>query len=454
MKEQDPKERIQNFEEVPFGYSEEEAILEAERCLQCAKPLCIKGCPVDVNIPEFIEYIKEKKFRHAIDSIKEKNILPAICGRVCPQEIQCENQCILGRKGVPISIGSLERFVADWERENQLKACPECKPPNNIKVAVVGSGPAGLTCAADLAKLGYNVTIFEAFHAPGGVLMYGIPEFRLPKEIVKDEVETLKILNVTLRYNAVIGKLFTLEDLREMGFKAFFLGVGAGLPIILKMPGTELNGVLTANEFLTRTNLMKAYKFPEYDTPINVGQEVTVVGGGNVAMDSARVALRLGAKKVCVVYRRSEVEMPARRAEYHHGKEEGIKFRFLTNPLRLIGDEEGNVTQMEVINMELGAPDDSGRRRPIPIEGSEHLIKTDMVILAIGTRANPLLTKSVSNLKLNKWGYIETDEYGRTNIEDVFAGGDIVTGSATVISAMGAGREAATAIHHYLENSK
>ncbi|MBD3214171.1 MAG: NADPH-dependent glutamate synthase [Candidatus Lokiarchaeota archaeon] len=454
MKEQDPKERIQNFEEVPFGYSEEEAILEAERCLQCAKPLCIKGCPVDVNIPEFIGYIKEKKFRQAIDSIKEKNILPAICGRVCPQEIQCENQCVLGRKGEPIAIGSLERFVADWERENQLKTCPECKPPNNIKVAVVGSGPAGLTCAADLAKLGYNVTIFEAFHAPGGVLMYGIPEFRLPKEIVIDEVETLKMLNVTVRYNAVIGKLFTLEDLREMGFKAFFLGVGAGLPIILKMPGTELNGVLTANEFLTRTNLMKAYKFPEYDTPINVGREVTVVGGGNVAMDSARVALRLGAKKVCVVYRRSEVEMPARRAEYHHGKEEGIKFRFLTNPLRLIGDEEGNVTQMEVINMELGEPDDSGRRRPIPIEGSEHLIKTDMVILAIGTRANPLLTKSVPNLKLNNWGYIETDECGRTNIEDVFAGGDIVTGSATVISAMGAGRKAANAIHHYLENSK
>jgi glutamate synthase (NADPH/NADH) small chain len=454
MKEQDPKERIKNFEEVPFGYSEEEAILEAERCLQCAKPLCIKGCPVDVDIPEFIGHIKEREFRQAIDSIKEKNILPAICGRVCPQEIQCENQCVLGRKGDPIAIGSLERFVADWERENQLKACPECKPPNNIKVAVVGSGPAGLTCAADLAKLGYDVTIFEAFHAPGGVLMYGISEFRLPKEIVMDEVETLEMLSVKLRYNAVIGKLFTLEDLREMGFKAFFLGVGAGLPIILKLPGTGLNGVLTANEFLTRTNLMKAYKFPEYDTPINVGKEVTVVGGGNVAMDSARVALRLGAKKVTVVYRRSEVEMPARRAEYHHGKEEGIEFRFLTNPIRLIGDEEGNVVQMEVINMELGEPDDSGRRRPIPIKGSEHLIKTDMVILAIGTRANPLLTKSIPSLKLNKWGYIKTDECGRTNLEDVFAGGDIVTGSATVISAMGAGRTAATAIHHYLENSK
>jgi len=454
MREQDPKKRVNNFEEVPLGYTEEEAVIEAERCLQCAKPLCIKGCPVNVNIPEFIHYIREREFRKAIDSIKNKNILPAICGRVCPQEIQCEIQCILGKKGDPIAIGSLERFVADWERENQLKACPECKPPNNVKVAIVGSGPAGLTCAADLAKLGYDVTIFEAFHAPGGVLMYGIPEFRLPKEIVMDEVETLNMLNVKVRYNSVIGKLFTLEDLREMGFKAFFLGVGAGLPIILNIPGIELNGVLTANEFLTRTNLMKAYKFPEYDTPVNVGRIVSVIGGGNVAMDSARVALRLGAEKVIIVYRRSQAEMPARKAEYHHGEEEGIEFNFLTNPVRLIGNSEGDVEEMEVIDMRLGELDDSGRKRPIPVEASEHTIKTDMVIMAIGTRANPLLTKSIPNLDLNKWGYIETDEYGRTNLEEVFAGGDIVTGSATVISAMGTGRKAAIAIHEYLKGVK
>ncbi|TFF97387.1 MAG: NADPH-dependent glutamate synthase, partial [Promethearchaeota archaeon] len=395
----------------------------------------------------------EKKFREAIDSIKDKNILPSICGRVCPQEIQCESSCVLGKKGDPIAIGSLERFVADWERENMLKSCPDCKPPNNIKVAIIGSGPAGLTCAADLARLGYDITIFEAFHAPGGVLTYGIPEFRLPKEIVMDEVETLKMLDVKIQYNSVIGKLFNLKDLREKGFKAFFLGVGAGSPIILNIPGIELKSVLTSNEFLTRINLMKAYKFPEYDTPINVGKVVTVVGGGNVAMDSARVALRLGAEKVIIVYRRSEVEMPARKAEYHHGKEEGIQFYFLTNPVRLIGDYEGNVEKMEVINMELGEPDESGRRKPRPIKGSEHMIDTDMVILAIGTQANSLLTKSIPNLKLNKWGYIETDEYGRTNINDVFAGGDIVTGSATVISAMGAGRKSAKAIHQYLQKN-
>jgi len=453
MKEQDPKERVYNFDEVPLGYTTEEAVIEAERCLQCADPFCIRGCPVDINIPEFIKYIREKKFREAIDSIKDKNILPSICGRVCPQEIQCENSCVLGKKGDPIAIGSLERFVADWERENMLKSCPDCKPPNSIKVAIIGSGPAGLTCAADLARLGYDVTIFEAFHAPGGVLTYGIPEFRLPKEIVMDEVETLKMLDVEIQYNSVIGKLFNLEDLREKGFKAFFIGVGAGSPIILNIPGIELKGVLTSNEFLTRVNLMKAYKFPDYDTPINLGKVVTVVGGGNVAMDSARVALRLGAEKVIIVYRRSEVEMPARRAEYHHGKEEGILFYFLTNPVRLIGDNEGNIEKMEVINMELGEPDESGRRKPIPIKGSEHVIDTDMVILAIGTQANSLLTKSIPDLKLNKWGYIDTDEFGRTNLKDVFAGGDIVTGSATVISAMGAGRKSAKAIHQYLQKN-
>jgi len=451
MPEQDPNERIKNFKEVPLGYTDIMAKEEAERCLLCGNPECITGCPVNIDIPGFIALLKEEKYRESIEYIKDFNILPAICGRVCPQEVQCEEKCILGKKWQPIAIGALERFLADWEREHQLKACPECKPPNEIKVAVIGSGPAGLTCGADLAKLGYEVTIFEAFHEGGGVLVYGIPEFRLPKDIVKDEIETLQMLGVRIEYNRIIGKILTLDDLRETGFKAFFIGVGAGLPTMLKIPGLSLNGVLTANEFLTRANLMKAYKFPEYDTPINIGRVVTVIGGGNVAMDSARVALRLGAEKVIIVYRRSESEMPARKEEIHHGAEEGIEFQLLTNPVRIIGDEFGNISKLEVIRMELGEPDDSGRRRPIPIENSEFKIETDTVIMAVGTRANPVLTKTLPELKLNKWGYIETDECGRTNIEDIFAGGDIVTGSATVISAMGAGRNAARAIDEYLE---
>ncbi len=346
----------------------------------------------------------------------------------------------------------MERYIADWERINKLKECPDCKAPNGIKVAIIGSGPAGLTCAGTLAMEGYDVTIFEAFHAGGGVLIYGIPEFRLPKEIVKEEIETLKMLDVKIHYNSIIGKTLSFDDLKEMGFKAFFVGVGAGLPMFINVPGLNLNGVLTANEFLTRSNLMKAYRFPEYDTPINVGKVVTVVGGGNVAMDSARTALRLGAEKVLLVYRRSEAEMPARVEEYHHGKEEGIDFRFLTNPVRLIGDENDNVKEMEVISMELGEPDASGRRRPVPIEGSEHIIETDTIILAIGANANPILTKSVPELKLTKWGYIEADENGKTNIEGLFAGGDIVTGAATVISAMGAGKRAAGSIDEYLQS--
>ncbi|TFF93807.1 MAG: NADPH-dependent glutamate synthase [Promethearchaeota archaeon] len=450
MKEQDPKERIHNFEEVPFGFTQEQALLEASRCLQCGKPLCVEGCPVNVDIPGFIKLIKEKDFRGAIYKIKDYNILPAICGRVCPQEVQCEQTCILGKRWEPVAIGALERFVADWEKENQLKACPECQPPNGKKVAIIGSGPAGLTCAADLAKMGYDTTIFEAFHTGGGVLVYGIPEFRLPKEIVRDEIETLQMIGVKMRYNSIIGKLYSIEDLRELGFKAFFIGVGAGLPMLMDYPGIELNGVVSANEFLTRVNLMKAYKFPEYDTPIDVGKHVTVIGGGNVAMDSARTALRLGAEKVSIVYRRSEKEMPARREEVHHGKEEGINFLLLTNPVKFIGDEEDNVQEMIVQKMELGEPDESGRRRPIPIENSQYSLKTDMIIIAIGTKANPLITKSIPELKLNRWGYIETDEEGRTNIDDIFAGGDIVTGSATVISAMGAGRKAAQAIDEYL----
>lgn len=453
MPEQDPKERVNNFHEVPLGFTDIMAIEEAERCLQCGDPKCITGCPVNIDIPGFIKLIREEKYRDAIECIKEFNILPAICGRVCPQEIQCEEACVLGTKWEPIAIGALERFLADWESEHQLKTCPDCKPPNNIKVAIIGSGPAGLTCGADLARMGYDVTIFEAFHKGGGVLVYGIPEFRLPKDIVKEEIETLQMLGVKIDYNRIIGKILSIDDLREMGYKAFFIGVGAGLPIMLNIPGLNFNGVLTANEFLTRANLMKAYKFPEYDTPISVGRIITVIGGGNVALDSARVAIRLGAERVIVVYRRSEAEMPARREEVHHAMEEGIEFQFLTNPVRIFGDDFYNVSKLEVIKMELGEPDESGRRRPIPIENSEFIIETDTVLIAVGTRANPILTKSIPELKLNKYGYIETDDQGRTNIEDIFAGGDIVTGSATVISAMGAGREAAKVIEEYLKET-
>jgi glutamate synthase (NADPH/NADH) small chain len=454
MPQQNPQDRIRNFEEVPYGLPLKLVELETQRCLQCGMPLCVTGCPVNIRIPQFIKLLKEKKFIEAIHEIKTYNLLPAICGRVCPQESQCESTCLLGSLGEPISIGYLERFIADWERENQLKECPDCAPPNGIKVAVIGSGPAGLTCAGALAMKGYDVTIFEAFHAGGGVLSYGIPEFRLPKDIVKEEIETLKMLNVKIDYNAIIGKTLSIEDLRADGFKAFFIGVGAGLPMFINVDGLHLNGVLTANEFLTRSNLMKAYRFPEYDTPIKIGRKVVVIGGGNVALDSARTALRLGAEKVILVYRRSEKEMPARREEYHHAVEEGVNFQFLTNPVRFIGDEHDNVKQMEVIKMQLGEPDESGRRRPIPIKNSEYIIDVDTIILAIGTKANPILTRSLPDLKLNLRGYIETDEDGRTSIEDIFAGGDIVTGSATVISAMGAGKKAANAMDEYLSKKK
>ncbi|MBY9015266.1 MAG: NADPH-dependent glutamate synthase [Candidatus Lokiarchaeota archaeon] len=451
MKQQDPKIRITNFEEVSLGLTEEMVELETQRCLQCGKPLCISGCPVNIKIPQFINLLKEKNFIEALYKIKADNLLPAICGRVCPQETQCEQACILNRQGEPIAIGYLERFIADWERKNNLKECPECAAPKGIKVAIIGAGPAGLTCAGELAMNGYDVTIFEAFHAGGGVLIYGIPEFRLPKDIIKREIETLEMLNVKMEYNSIIGKILTIEDLRDMGFKAIFIGVGAGLPILLKIPGLSLNSVLSANEFLTRSNLMKAFRFPKYDTPVKIGKIVTVIGGGNTALDSARTALRLGAEKVIIVYRRSEAEMPARKEEYHHALEEGIEFQFLTNPVRFIGDDNDNVSQMEVIKMKLGEPDESGRRRPVRIEGSEYLIDTDTIIIGIGTRANPILTKSIPELKLNKWGYIETDENGQTNIEGIFAGGDIVTGSATVITAMGAGKKAAHGIVKYLQ---
>jgi glutamate synthase (NADPH/NADH) small chain len=451
MVEQEPSERITNFEEVPYGLNDEMMEQEALRCLQCGLPLCVTGCPVNIRIPEFIKLLREGKQIEALYKIKSSNLLPAICGRVCPQEVQCENSCLLGSLGEPVAIGYLERYIADWERKNQLKECPECKPPNGIKVAVIGSGPAGLSCAGELAMRGYDVTIFEAFHAGGGVLTYGIPEFRLPKEIVKEEIETLKMLDVKVNYNAIIGKTLTIEDLNEMGFKAYFIGVGAGLPAFLNISGLNLNGVLSANEFLTRSNLMKAYRFPEYDTPIKIGKVVTVIGGGNVALDSARTALRLGAEKAIIVYRRSEAEMPARREEYHHAIEEGVEFQFLTNPVRFVGDEQGNVSKMEVVKMKLGEPDESGRRSPIAIENSEYFIETDTVIVAVGTKANPVLTKSIPELNVNKWGYIQANEDGQTNIENVFAGGDIVTGSATVISAMGAGKKAAKAIDEYLQ---
>ncbi|MHA2009126.1 MAG: NADPH-dependent glutamate synthase [Promethearchaeota archaeon] len=452
MPAQDPKKRGINFYEVNLGYDIKTAKKEAERCLQCAKPLCVEGCPVNINIPEFIKLIQENEFQEAVRSVKEYNILPAICGRVCQQENQCEGKCIMGKRFESVAIGHLERFLADWERVNQLKECPDCEAPNNIKVAVIGSGPAGLTCAADLARFGFDVTIYEAFHKGGGVLVYGIPEFRLPKAIVEDEIETLKMLGVKIEYDMIIGKILTIDDLRSMGFKAIFIGIGAGSPRFLGIPGENLKGIVSANEYLTRTNLMKAYDFPNYKTPIVKGKDIVVIGGGNTAMDSARTALRLGAETVTIVYRRAMEQLPARLEEVHHGEEEGVIFKLLTNPTRFLGDEEGKIKEIEVIKMKLGEPDESGRARPIPIENSEFIIQADLVIIGIGNNANPLLTSTYPVLDLNKWGNIVTDENGKTNIEGIYAGGDIVTGTATVISAMGAGRKAAKAMNQYLKS--
>jgi glutamate synthase (NADPH) small chain len=449
MPEQDAMARGRNFDEVALGFSAEEALAEAERCIRCAKPVCIKGCPVNVPIREFIEAIQQQDFQGAIDKIKETNILPAVCGRVCPQEDQCEKFCVMGKKFEPVAIGRLERFAADWEREHGRKAEVKIAPATGKKVAIVGSGPAGVTCAADLAKLGHKVTIFEALHEPGGVLLYGIPEFRLPKSIVSQEIAGLVEMGVEIKTSAVIGKLATVDELMEQ-FDAVFIASGAGLPNFMGIEGENLNGVYSANEFLTRANLMKAYSFPEFDTPIKVGDRVIVVGGGNVAMDAVRTALRLGAKEAVIVYRRSEAELPARAEEVHHAKDEGIRFEMLTSPIRII-EEDGWVKALECERMELGEPDDSGRRRPVTIPGSNFEIPANVVIMAIGTGANPLVPQSTSNLELNRWGYISADEEtGRTSRAGVYAGGDIVTGAATVILAMGAGRNAAADIHKYL----
>jgi glutamate synthase (NADPH), homotetrameric len=449
VREQDPKVRATNFEEVCYGYNSEEAQEEAQRCLNCKNPRCVQGCPVSINIPDFIQEVKAGNFEEAAKVIAKSSSLPAVCGRVCPQESQCEGVCVVGIKGEPVSIGKLERFVADWSRENDIDLSGNIEK-NGIKVAIVGSGPSGLACAGDLAKAGYDVTIFEAFHESGGVLTYGIPEFRLPKtKVVNYEIDSMKKLGVKIENNVVVGRTITIDEMFENeGFKAVFIGSGAGLPSFMGIPGENANGVLSANEFLTRVNLMKAY-IDDYDTPIRVGKKVAVVGGGNVAMDAARTALRLGAD-THIVYRRSESELPARVEEVHHAKEEGIQFNLLTNPTEIMVDENGNVCGMKCIRMELGEPDESGRRRPVEVEGSEFELDVDMVIMSLGTRPNPLIASTTPGLDVNKRKCIVADDDGLTSLEGIYAGGDTVTGAATVISAMGAGRTAAAAMDKYL----
>ncbi len=453
MPVQDPAVRIRNFNEVPYGYTEESAKLESIRCIQCKKPFCIDACPVRINIPGFIKKINEGDILEAARIIKKDNCLPAICGRVCPQEDQCERVCIVGKKDASVAIGRLERYVADYEAEHGKFEMPEMAPKTGRKVAVVGSGPGGLACAGELIKMGHDVTVFEALHKSGGVLVYGIPEFRLPKAIVQREVDYLAKLGVEFRMNFVVGKIRTVDDLIEKdGYEAVFLANGAGLPVFMNIPGENLNGVYSANEYLTRSNLMKAYKFPDYDTPITRWKNVAVIGGGNVAMDAVRTALRLGADNAYIIYRRSHNEMPARKEEIEHAEEEGIQFRMLTNPIRVLGDKDGWVRAIECIKMELGEPDESGRRRPVPIKGSEFEIEIDAVVMAIGSGSNPLVASSTPGLNVNKWGNIivDSENTGRSSKKGVFAGGDIVTGAATVILAMGAGRNVAAAINEYL----
>lgn len=454
MPERPPEVRIRDFREVNLGLEPEAAQMEARRCLDCAQPACVKGCPVAIDIPTFIKLIEIGEFVLAARKIKETNSLPAICGRVCPQETQCEAVCNLKKAtGVPVAIGNLERFAADFERQNGEVFIPSLAPSTGKKVAVIGAGPAGLTVAGELAKKGHQVTVFEALHEAGGVLVYGIPEFRLPKSILQAEVNYLQRLGVEIKLNFVVGKTATLEDLRAEGYEAFFIGTGAGLPNFMKIPGENLIGVYSANEYLTRVNLMRAYDFPRYDTPVLRGERVAVIGGGNVAMDSVRTAKRLGAKRAMIIYRRSRHEMPAREEEIKHAEEEGIEFHFLTVPIRYFGDEHGRVKAMECQRMELGEPDASGRRRPIPVPGSEFVVEVDLVVVAIGQSPNPLIPQTTAGLKVGKWGNIEVDwSTMATSLEGVYAGGDIVRGGATVILAMGDARLAASSIDHYLRN--
>jgi len=455
MPRQDPKVRAHNYNEVALGYNDEMAVQEASRCIQCPKRPCVAGCPVNVDIPEFIKAVRDNQMEESVRILKSKNALPAICGRVCPQETQCEQVCSLGKKGAPIAIGRLERYVADWDLAHGKQTKVELPPPTGKRVAVIGSGPAGLTAAADLARMGHKVTVYEALHTAGGVLMYGIPEFRLPKKVVQSEVDYVKSLGVDIQLDSVMGKLATVDELLEKDYDAVFLGTGAGLPMFLGIPGENLNGVYSANEFLTRVNLMKAYLFPEYDTPIKIGKQVAVVGGGNVAMDSARCALRLGADKVYIIYRRSRTEMPARHEEVENAEEEGIIFKFLTNPKQIIGDDKGWVKAMECYEMELGEPDASGRRRPITKQGSEFIIDVDVVVIALGTTPNPLIPSTTKGLEVTKHGTVVADEQSGKTVKDrVWAGGDVVTGAATVISAMGAGKRAAASIHEFLMGQK
>jgi glutamate synthase (NADPH/NADH) small chain len=449
--EQQPDDRIRNFLEVSFGFDDERSILESKRCLECKEPLCVDGCPVGIDIRGFIQLLVQKDYVGAVNKIREANYLPAICGRVCPQETQCEELCVLGKKLTPVAIGKLERFVADYEMRHNLFSPPVINEKRTEKVAIVGSGPAGLTCAAELARMGYQVTIFEALHAVGGVLRYGIPEFRLPKEILDIETDRIKALGVQIHTNFVIGRTATIDELfGEWGFKAIFLATGAGTPTFMGIPGENLSGVYSANEFLTRVNLMGAYRFPEYDTPIKIGKHIAVIGGGNTAMDAVRTARRLGAEKAYLVYRRSREEMPARDEEIHHAEEEGIEFLLLTNPIRILGNENNWVCGMECLRMELGEPDESGRRKPVPMKGSEFILGVETVIEAIGQKPNPIIQSTTPGLNTGKRGTVVTDDSQKTSRPGIFAGGDLARGGATVILAMRDGKKAAAAIHDYL----